>query len=136
MSGANIDPSDNPSSAARDNDAIAAYLKAGSLAGFSVSQTESLKQAVESGGLRGYWRKRVEMREREINGGRIPPYSFAALCVRAGENDRAIAFLEQAYRERQPMMAWLNSATIFDPLKDDPRYRDLLRRMNFPPSAQ
>ena len=120
----------------REKESAAAYLKAGELAGFTSAQTKALQQAFEIGGLRGYWRKRLEMREKELNGKRIPPYSFAVLCAHAGETDKAIEFLEQAYRERQPMMGWINSVTTFDRIKDDPRYQDLLRRMNFPPSAQ
>lgn len=115
-----------------DKEAVEAYLKADQLSGQPTDRLRSFRRAYEDGGLHGYWRMRLEMRQKEINGGRVPPYAFAVLSVRAGENDRAMEYLEEAYKQRQPMMAWINSIIVFDPLKNDPRYKDLLRRMNFP----
>lgn len=44
----------------------------------------------------------------------------------------ALEWLEKAYEDREPRMAYLKVDPIFDPLRSDPRFRDLLRRMNFP----
>jgi hypothetical protein len=39
---------------------------------------------------------------------------------------------ETAYRERDPWMLLLKTEAGFDDLRSDPRFQDLLRRMNFP----
>jgi hypothetical protein len=40
--------------------------------------------------------------------------------------------LERGYRERDPMMIWLKAHPGLDPLRSDPRFDDLLRRIGFP----
>ena len=43
-----------------------------------------------------------------------------------------LAWLERGYRERDPQMVLLKSNPAFDPLRSDPRFDDLLRRIGFP----
>ena len=49
------------------------------------------------------------------------------------DENRALDALEKAYQERGEDLVWLRSDPEFDPLRSDPRFQDLLRRMNFPP---
>jgi Tfp pilus assembly protein PilF len=49
-----------------------------------------------------------------------------------GEKDRAIEWLEKGFAEREPHMVWLNLSPDNHPLWGDPRFQDILRRMNFP----
>jgi len=49
-----------------------------------------------------------------------------------GEKEEALEWLEKAYVERDPQMPFLRIWTALDILRDDPRYQDLERRMNFP----
>jgi adenylate cyclase len=62
----------------------------------------------------------------------VDPYNIA--CVYAGLNDRDQAFewLERAYQERSFCMALLKTETVLDNLRPDPRFKDLLKRMNLP----
>jgi hypothetical protein len=41
-------------------------------------------------------------------------------------------WLERGYKERLWLMCVLKTEPTFDTLRDDPRFQDLLRRMNFP----
>jgi TolB-like protein/Tfp pilus assembly protein PilF len=63
----------------------------------------------------------------------VSPYLFAVFHTNLGDKDPAFQWLEKAYSERNPMLAFLRVEPLFDPLRSDPRYQDLLRRMNFPP---
>ncbi len=54
------------------------------------------------------------------------------MYVALGDTDEAFDLLGQAYDERAYCMPWLQGEPAFDPLRDDPRFQDLLRRMNFP----
>jgi TolB-like protein/Tfp pilus assembly protein PilF len=49
-----------------------------------------------------------------------------------GEKDKAFECLEQGYQERDWNMICLRIGPPFDLLRSDPRFQDLLRRMNFP----
>ena len=61
------------------------------------------------------------------------PYHFALIYIGLGEKDKAFAWLERAYAEHSGHMMWLGVDPWLDPLRSDPRFQDLLRRMNFPP---
>jgi len=72
-------------------------------------------------GLPGYWRKQLEFAER--------PDARAVLYARLGETDRALEWLEKAYQERSPTMVRLGVDQVWDSLRSDPRFQDLLRRV-------
>lgn len=57
---------------------------------------------------------------------------IALLYAHAGEKDRALEWLENAYKERETLLVYLNVDLQWDPIRDDPRFQDLLRRMNLP----
>lgn len=61
----------------------------------------------------------------------VPPTFLVPAYLGLGEKERAIETLEVAYKERDSYLMWLTSPWL-DPVRDDPRYKDLLRRMNLP----
>ncbi|MFQ5927071.1 MAG: tetratricopeptide repeat protein, partial [Terriglobia bacterium] len=63
---------------------------------------------------------------------RISPRNMAALYAVLGEKDSAFAWLEKAFEERMGNLHWINVEPEFDSLRSDPRFQELLRRMNFP----
>jgi hypothetical protein len=42
-------------------------------------------------------------------------------------------WLEKAYSERSSALAYLKIEPLFDPLRGDPRFADLVRRVGLPP---
>ncbi len=48
-----------------------------------------------------------------------------------GQFDEALEALEREYQSRRPYLHWINSNPCYEGLRSDPRFRDLLRRMNF-----
>ncbi len=46
--------------------------------------------------------------------------------------EQALDWLEKAYEERNWYLVFINVDPTFDPLRDNPRFQQLLRRMNFP----
>jgi TolB-like protein/Tfp pilus assembly protein PilF len=50
----------------------------------------------------------------------------------AGDYDRTIDWLEKAFEVRSPAMPYISSCPTYDALRSDPRFQDLLRRMNLP----
>ncbi len=61
----------------------------------------------------------------------VPPYNIATIYAGLGEKDQAFAYLEKEYSEGAYYMNLLKVDPELDSLRSDPRYSDLLRRMNF-----
>jgi len=62
----------------------------------------------------------------------VPPYHIAVIYNGLGETDKATAWLEKGYEQRDPKMAFLKVEPKWNNLRDDPRFQDLLRRVGFP----
>jgi len=62
----------------------------------------------------------------------VPPSYMAAIHVGLVEKDKAFEWLEKGYEERSIGFG-INPDPIWDPLRSDPRFADLLRRMNLQP---
>ena len=61
-----------------------------------------------------------------------PALAFAIVHLGLGENDQALTWLERAYQERFNRLAYLRREGVWNPLRGDPRFQDLLRRINLP----
>ena len=60
-------------------------------------------------------------------------YGIALIYAGLGEKDHAFAWLDKAYADHDKGLCFLMVDPPLDPLRPDPRFQDLLRRMNFPP---
>lgn len=63
----------------------------------------------------------------------ISPYLLAMTHIALGEQDRALAALDQAYAERDRYLVSLKIDDAFDPLRNKAEFQDLLHRVGFPP---
>ena len=61
----------------------------------------------------------------------VDPFLIAPVYIPLGEPEEAFKWLEKAYAERSSGMPWLKADPKFDPVRSDPRYRELLRRVGF-----
>ncbi len=68
----------------------------------------------------------------ESEGANLSPAMLATIYAALGRNDEAIDWLEQAYQKKAWLLLFIRSHPWFDPLRDDPRFQDIVRRMNFP----
>jgi TolB-like protein len=62
----------------------------------------------------------------------VLPTHFAGLHASLGNVDDAFRWLDQAYRERDPVMPFLKVLSSLDSLHTDPRFDKLLKQMDFP----
>jgi len=78
---------------------------------------------------------RKMLRELEERGKQSYADAFHVALIHIGlrEKGKAVQWLEKAYADRNPWMTLLKVDPWLDPLRSDPRFQDLLRRMNFPP---
>jgi tetratricopeptide (TPR) repeat protein len=63
----------------------------------------------------------------------VPSYTMALAYAALGDAGRAFARLQKAYENREVEVIFLKVSPPNDRLRSDPRFQDLLRRMNFPP---
>ena len=61
--------------------------------------------------------------------GYVAAASFVIVYLGLGENERAFAWLDEAYKERSNMLPFVKVHPLFDPLRGDPRFADLLHRV-------
>jgi TolB-like protein/Tfp pilus assembly protein PilF len=59
--------------------------------------------------------------------------NLARISAALGDDDQALEWLEQGFRQRSPFMITINAEPDLKPLRNDARFQDLLRRMSFPP---
>ncbi|HKS26782.1 MAG TPA: protein kinase [Pyrinomonadaceae bacterium] len=93
----------------------------------------ALREAYKTGGVKGYWQKKVEIAEDFYRrGADIPPTALAAVHARAGDHERALEWLEKAYRQRDATLPSIRNDPGFDALRSDARYVEILRRVGLP----
>ena len=90
-----------------------------------------LKQAYAKSGYTGALRARIARQSDATNLDLYYPMEVALDYVRLGDKDKAFLWLERCYRERSGLV-FLKVDPALDPLRSDPRFTDLLRRLGFP----
>ena len=59
----------------------------------------------------------------------VTPMALTYVYIGLGKKDEALAWLEKGYEERSNHLAFSKVSPTFDPLRSDPRFADLLRRV-------
>ncbi len=67
--------------------------------------------------------------KRRKQAGFVPAGAFVNAYLGLGDYDQAFAWLERAYQEQSNILQFLRVHPYFDPLREDPRFKDLLRRV-------
>jgi serine/threonine-protein kinase len=111
------------------DEAIDAYKRAIALSPQDVSAKGLLAHAYAVSGDRDEARRLLRELTDQSNQRFVSSYSLAAIHVGLGEREPAFERLEQAFRDRDRAMPWIKVAPRLDPLRTDPRFTDLLRRM-------
>ena len=75
---------------------------------------------------------RTILKRLEASKAYVSPGVLAALYVALGEHEQAFAALERAYAAHDTQLQFLRVDSNLDPLRDDPRFQDLLRRIGLP----
>jgi TolB-like protein/Flp pilus assembly protein TadD len=115
------------------DEAISEYQKAMALDPGSVRVAIALAHGYAAAGRRTEALKVISSLRELSKQRHVSPYGIAQAYTALGDFDQAFAWLEKAYQDRWGQLAWLKVDPGDDPLRSDPRFQDLLRRMNFPP---
>ena len=110
-------------------EAAAARQKEQILGRASEEEVAGLADAAVSG-AKSYWRWILGYTQKAAKEQYIEPFDFALIYAQLSEKNQAFEWLEKAYEARNSRLISLNVRTAWDPLRDDPRFQDLLLRMN------
>ncbi len=113
----------------RYEDAVKAHEKALILQGAQHEEVEALARAYSEEGPKGYWMCRLEKLKGQYEQN---PYLTAKIYAQLDDKEQAFAWLEKAYEKHNKGIYKLKVEPLLDPLRNDPRFGDLLRRMNVP----
>ncbi|MCA1573093.1 MAG: hypothetical protein LC770_00825, partial [Acidobacteria bacterium] len=59
----------------------------------------------------------------------VPPYNFAIVYNALGESGKALDYLEKGYEQKDVRMVFLKVEPIWNSLRSEPRFLDLMKRM-------
>ena len=109
--------------------AISEYQTAIALSGNLSGRIGSLGHAYALAGKKDDARQILKRLKELSRHGYVSPYHTALIYIGLGEKEEAFAWLGKAANDRYWMMAFLKVDPRLDPLRSDPRFRDLLRRV-------
>jgi tetratricopeptide (TPR) repeat protein len=73
----------------------------------------------------------IEELNRKSLHGYVPPFNVAIVYLGMGDSGRAMDYLEQAYSAHAQWLCWLKMDRIFDPLRKEPRFIALMKKVHF-----
>ena len=116
-----------------NKEAFAEYQKALDISAGNAGVRLILAHAYAVSGQRAKAEKILEELKAELKQANLPFLEIATVYAALGRKDEAFGLLEKAYQEHSGEMIKLKSYGKLEPLRSDPRFADLLRRVGFPP---
>ena len=113
-------------------DAIAAYEKSIPLSGDSPDEPLSLAHVLALSGKQQEARSILESIQQRSARQYISPAAIAVIYGALGDKPQAFSYLEKAYERRDMLLVLLTVDPMFDGLRADPRFTDLVRRVGLP----
>lgn len=122
----------------RYEEAIVEYEKHGAILGLPAEEIAkgwgSVREAYKRGGPTAYWNQILALvdRRKEIDPDTAPPlFALGVMHFNAGNTDKAFQYFEKSYEQREVDILRLNEPWLV-PLRKDPRFQDLVRRVGLP----
>jgi serine/threonine-protein kinase len=118
----------------KHSQAMADFAKAAELAGYpgGDAQTgtgEGLAYTLAVAGRQAEARSRLAELERLAQTTYVSPAVIAIVHIGLGENEKALDSLERAYAKRDGWLLWLKVHPVFDPLRSEPRFEALQKKV-------
>ena len=109
--------------------AVEQYTKSAMLGGTPPETLKRIQEIYQKSGWKAYVQLNLDrlLTQRELS-----PFVIATFYTRLDRKDEAIEWLEKGYEERDFRMTVLSVSFEFDGLRDDPRFKELLRRIGLP----
>ena len=114
--------------------AVEAWLKTIQFTVHGPEALAELREVYASRGWNGFWQKTVDMKRARAKQEKVELYDLAESYARLGDKQQAFYWLERSYEQNDnALLLWLNCDPLWDDLRSDKRYQDLVRRMGLEP---
>jgi TolB-like protein/DNA-binding winged helix-turn-helix (wHTH) protein len=90
------------------------------------------EQGFRSAGWKGALTKGIEIRQTQRESGYSYAYNIAAMYADSGDSERALRWLNAAYREHDWRLIFVKTDFLFDPIRSDSRFGELVRKVGLP----
>ena len=74
------------------------------------------------------WKRSSDLKKRSLRG-EVLPFNLAIVHLGMGDRKAAIDYLERAHASDSQWMGWLKMDRMFDPLRSEPRFVALMRKL-------
>jgi hypothetical protein len=105
---------------------LEAYLKSKLIEGAKPEELSAFRTAYQKSDIRGYWR---QVRGAVTRDG-PETCSMTRIYARLGETDQIIDYLNCAFLNHCPSIRTLKVDSFYDNLRDDPKFKELVTRLN------
>ncbi|HJQ22818.1 MAG TPA: FlgO family outer membrane protein [Blastocatellia bacterium] len=113
-----------------EGEAFAEFLETQRLTGEGEEKLAAYRKAFADTGLKGFYRQRLDFLLAQSAHNRIQPTTLASLYASLGETEQALSWLERAVEQHEGEVIWLKARRDYDSLRRDPRFANLLKRIN------
>jgi pentatricopeptide repeat protein len=110
-------------------EAIPILEKAASVSGQSPGVLGGLVRAYAKAGQRTEALRVLNELKHRQKTGYLPAAAFVDAYLALGQRDQALVWFERGYQEQAGFLQWLKVHPFYDPVRDDPRFKDLLHRV-------
>jgi len=113
-------------------ESMAAFQKAVSLSPGDLEAIAGLGHAYAVAGRREDALKIVARLKQPSQHMNIPSWGIATIYISLDNKDEAFVWLEKVFVDRLAQLIYIQTDPVLDPLRSDPRFQDLVHRMDFP----
>jgi len=118
--------------AGKYKEAVEEYVKTLKILGYH-DQARILQDGYARGDYKSAIRDWLRVYVATSNRHHMPKFFAAWLYANLGDKEEAFVLLEQAYKEHDGAMIHLKDDPIWAPIRADPRFTELIRRVGLPP---
>ncbi|MFZ1928440.1 MAG: hypothetical protein WAU50_04850, partial [Candidatus Sulfotelmatobacter sp.] len=93
---------------------------------------KAMDEGYRSTGWKGALSKAIEFRKSQRENGYSSALTIARFYADLGDKEQAFHWLNVAYQEHDWLLIGLNTYFQLDPLRSDPRFADLVRKVGLP----
>ncbi|MCA1622577.1 MAG: protein kinase [Acidobacteria bacterium] len=98
-----------------------------------VQNFAELREAYRKAGAKGFWEQDLKhSKQRQARGENVQPHRMAEIYANLGDKEQAFEWFEKVIEDRGGD-GYIKVDPAFDPLRDDPRFQELLEKVGFPP---
>jgi TolB-like protein/Tfp pilus assembly protein PilF len=96
------------------------------------AMVDALIAEYRKGGVAGYWGHMLRMELAQNPRNPKDKIRIAMIYTKLGDKDKALSYLERAYAEHTGDMIFINIEPCFEPIRNEPRFRALVRKVGNP----